>query len=99
MQEHCQTVETCDCAENEAENRRTILIEADNSPDELKLTLIYNNGTREGPEIVTKGQVTTSAGRSFHELLIFGPGLHSICDCRQIGPKPAVFKPLPKQQE
>jgi len=86
------TVEPCNCEDNQEEERRVLQIEAGANADELQVTEV-RGAVRIGPERVSKGQVTTQFGRSFDKLLQLGPGLHSICDCRTIGPKDAVLKP------
>ncbi len=96
MRQKFDKVETCDCEDNQKEDRRILEIEAGANNSELQVTEL-RGPIREGPERVSKGQVTTQFGRSFDELLQLGPGLHSICNCRTMGgPKGAIFKPSKK---
>jgi hypothetical protein len=92
MDQQFTTVETCDCKDNEQEERRILEIHFGRGPKELLVAELRPN-VRIGPETVTQGQVTTQFGRSFDDLLGLGPGLHSICHRRTIGPKDSVFKP------
>lgn len=92
MGQDFNTIEHCDCEDNEHEVRRVLKIETGPSDDELQVTEL-RRAVRHGPERVSKGQVTTQFGRPFDGLLKLGPGLHSICDCQTIGPKDVVFKP------
>lgn len=95
MSQAFDTVESCTCEDNQEEERRVLQIETGANEDELQVTEL-RGAVRIGPELVTKGQVTTQFGRSFDKLLQLGPGLHNICDCRTMGPKGAVFKPTRK---
>jgi len=93
MVEPFTTVETCQCEDNQEEVRKVLQIEAGANAYELLVTEL-RAAMRIGPERVTKEQVTTQFGRSFDELLSLGLGLHSICNCRTIGPKGSVFRPF-----
>lgn len=93
MNQPFTTVETCNCEDNQEEERKVLQIEAGANADELKVTEIRAT-MRIGPELVTKGQVTTQFEKSFDELLKLGFGLHNICNCRTIGVKGSVFRPF-----
>ncbi len=92
MTQEFTTQEKCECKDNEKEERRIIQIQSGASETELLVTEFIGQ-IRQGPERVTKGQVTTPFGRSFDMLFDLGPGLHSSCTCKSIGPKDAIFKP------
>lgn len=92
MSQDFDTVESCNCEDNQVEERRVLQIEAGANADELQVTEL-RGPMREGPELVSKGQSTARFGRSFDELLSLGPGLHNICNCRTIARKDAVFRP------
>ena len=89
MTEEPETREDCDCEEHEREERRTIRIEIGRGKT-LNVTEIQR--VAQMHEVVNEKQVTTPFGRSYEQLVELGPGLHSICDCKSIGPKGAVSK-------
>lgn len=87
-------IETCDCADNEKEERTKIEIEELPASIILRIVRHLPNGVVRDTEDVHPNTAITRCGKSYKQLKDLGPGEHEICRCRRIGPGDAIFRPL-----
>lgn len=82
--------ETCNCEENQREERQNITIKIIDS-NSLEVFLDFKGGSRSSQNVL-KGSSCSQTQKSFDELLKLGTGTHEICRCITEGRKNTVKK-------